>query len=266
MATYYDALKDFFKRNEARPLASSAQLVYLHLLQLNNCHGRSGLVTVSDGKLAELTQLSRPTVTTAKRTLKSAGLIDFDGGKCGARHGTRYTLRIFLAGDLAGDLASGENPNIRVREDLDVKTLDVSAVSATRACAPVNYEIDRLIDRWEQSAALGKLDMLIVSKLNALLESYTCEEILAAMDKAILGNDNKHGVSYNYVESILKGGERNVRVARRPATSRATGTDRRNVVELAQFARTDGKGAYDDDAPDCSWIYASGSDVAESDG
>ena len=36
MAMYYDALNDFHKMNDQERLAGSAQLIYLHLLHLNN--------------------------------------------------------------------------------------------------------------------------------------------------------------------------------------------------------------------------------------
>ena len=239
MTTYYDALNNFFKSLGSERLASSAQLIYVHLLHLNNRSGNRGVVQVTDRELNELTQLSRPTVTKAKQILKNRGLIDFKTDNRNPHAGTVYNLQIFSQSVSQSVSQSGDVPNIRVREDLkDFKTEDLLSTSAaTRACAPVNYDIDRLVERWEQSEAFGKIDMLIVAKLTALLESYTCDEILAAMDKAILGNGNKRGINYNYFEAILKGGDRNVRVDRH---SRRTRTD----------AVSADKGRFDDDEPD----------------
>lgn len=44
MEIYYDGLNDFHKLNEQERLASSAQLVYLHLLHMNNRSGNRGYV------------------------------------------------------------------------------------------------------------------------------------------------------------------------------------------------------------------------------
>ena len=77
MATYYDALNDFYRLNEQERLVSSAQLVYLHLLHINNCHGNSGYIQVSDRELEYRTKLNKNTITTAKRILKNRNFIDF---------------------------------------------------------------------------------------------------------------------------------------------------------------------------------------------
>lgn len=264
MATLIDLFKEFHRNATQQEFPTSARVLYFTLLgEFNSARWPDSLV-LSTRDLTHLTGLPTTSVHRAKQFLTSKGII-----KCRPfKNKTAFSITTEQARNSNGTVTeqarnTSENSNTRVREDVDVKT-EVTAVSPTRARA--NYDIDRLIERWAQSPAMGKLDTLIVSKLNALLESYTCDEILAAMDKAILGNDSKHGVSYNYVEAILKGGDKNVRVARRPKTSRATGNDRRNVVAITTLARTDGKGAYDDDAPDCSWIYASGNGTAESNG
>ena len=102
MATYYDALNDFYKSNEQERLVSSAQLVYLHLLQLNNRFGNSGRIQVSDRTLEYLTSLNKNTITDAKRTLKNLGLIDFKTEKQKPRQGTTYTLPRFILGQKLG--------------------------------------------------------------------------------------------------------------------------------------------------------------------
>ena len=55
MTTYYDALNSFFKSLGSERLASSAQLIYVHLLHLNNRSGNRGVVQVTDRELNELT-------------------------------------------------------------------------------------------------------------------------------------------------------------------------------------------------------------------
>ena len=261
MKTYYDALNEFFRRNEAEPLASSAQLVYLHLLQLNNSTGRSGQVTVSDRKLMTLTQLSRPTITAAKRTLKNVELIDFDGGKHGQRTGTRYTLCIFLASDLASDLASRENSNIRVREEKESLEGSSFDSSITRARAPVNWNCEiesRLTELWVKNRG-APVSFELLSYFKSLVDKHGLTFVEDVIREAAFGYGGDYNMSGKYlrgcVERKLKGGDADVRVARQPERVCADGHRRRNVVDFATGARAAGKGRFDDDEPDTAWIY-----------
>ena len=211
--TYYDALNDFFKRNEIQPLTSSAQLVYLHLLQQSNRHGRSGQVTVSDRELMKLTQLTTHTITAAKRSLKSLGLIDFDGGKRGERRGTIYTLPIFCGSDCGSDCGSGENPNIHVREDL--KTEDNQSINRSRGrtCA-FNWDVDaeeRLTALWLENRGAG-VTFELLSYLRFIVEKHGllyAEDLIREMAGA-LKNDR---MTLNYLRGAynfkLKGGDNN---------------------------------------------------------
>lgn len=90
--TYYDRLNEFFIDNEIDPLPPSAQLVYLHLLHVNNRLRNPDLLYLTDSRLAFMTGLSRPAVTDAKRVLKNRGLINFKTDKSNPRAGTRYTF------------------------------------------------------------------------------------------------------------------------------------------------------------------------------
>ena len=102
MATYYDALNDFYKSNEQERLVNSAQLVYLHLLHINNCHGNSRYIQVSDRELEYRTKLNKNTITTAKRILKNRNFIDFKTDAKKPREGTTYTLTFFMIGQSLG--------------------------------------------------------------------------------------------------------------------------------------------------------------------
>lgn len=214
--TYYDALNDFFKRNGIQPLTSSAQLVYLHLLQLNNRHGRSGQVTVSDRELMKLTQFTTHTITAAKRTLKSLGLIDFDGGKRGERRGTIYTLPIFCGGDCGsdcgGDCGSGENSNIRVREE--IKTEDIQSINRS-ACACENFWNDEveshLSELWLKNKGVT-ITFELLSQLKFIVEKHGvdfADRLIREMAGA-LKNDR---MTLNYLRGAynfkLKGGDNN---------------------------------------------------------
>ena len=91
MVTYYDRLNAVFKFFEKEPLTPAAQLLVLHLLQLNNRLGNTGSVQVSDNQLRSATGLSKQSITDAKRRLKNVGLIDFHSSRGST---TIYTLII----------------------------------------------------------------------------------------------------------------------------------------------------------------------------
>lgn len=90
--TYYDRLKETYRAFEQMNLQASAQLTYLHLLHINNCLGNTGQFYCSDNKLASLTNLSKDSITKAKRHLKSVGLLDFESNPKNPRNPTFYTL------------------------------------------------------------------------------------------------------------------------------------------------------------------------------
>ena len=237
MATYYDGLKDFFEKNDFSPLASSAQLVYLHLLQLNNRHGNSGFVQISDRELERLTSLNKNTITKAKRTLKNCKWIDFYTEPDKPHRGTSYTLTFFRLGQSVGQTIGqsiiqtmgqsvgqsvgqpSEIPIIRAHEDLktkDLKNEKLSTTTIARACAHVNKEteLDKLVDYWEESR-FGRLSIELISKLEVYLKKYGYSEVRAAMDSAKESNGSPYGVSFKYFATILenrqKGGDKSGR-------------------------------------------------------
>lgn len=131
MPSYYDALNDAYKLFELNPPASSTQLVYLHLLHLNNRLGNGGQVQISDRELSFRTKLSQDSITKAKRTLKNLGLIDFSSKHGKSKQVTVYTVTFFSekavqiavqrVGQKAVQIAgqSGLVPYTQVREEKD---------------------------------------------------------------------------------------------------------------------------------------------------
>ena len=79
--TYYDRLNEFYRKNAEKPLPPTSQLLMLHILQLNNELGNPGVIECSDGKLREITQLSKQSITDGKRRLKNGGYLDFKVSK-----------------------------------------------------------------------------------------------------------------------------------------------------------------------------------------
>ena len=239
MATYYDGLKDFFEKNDFSPLASSAQLVYLHLLQLNNRHGNRGFVQISDRELERLTNLNKNTITKAKRTLKNCKLIDFHTEPDKPHRGTTYFLTFFRMGQSVGQTmgqSTGQSiiqsmgqsvgqtlsntPILSMDKDLRLETEDLKKSTITTIACANSQELDNIIDYWEQSR-FGKLDFELVSKLESYVKRYGFSEVKAAMDAAKASNGSSYGVSFAYFASVLenrnkpknlpKGGEENAR-------------------------------------------------------
>lgn len=249
--TLIDYFKAFHSLKGTLNLSAGSQAVYFSLLGEFNAARFPEQLKISTRELKALAGLkSTNAVIENRNVLKNKKLIDFQ-----TKNGvTTYSLSTEHLLNTCRTLTEQslntfENPNIHARDKTeDVKTKDLSAPATARARAPVNYDIDKLVERWESSEAFGKIDMLIVAKLTALLKTYSVDEILSAMDKAILSNDNRRGINYNYFEAILKGGEKNARVG---------GQSRVNRPNVLNFAaqRTAinsgvlqaGKGRFDDD-------------------
>lgn len=215
--TYYDALNDFFKSLGSERLASSAQLVYLHLLQLNNRSGNCGVVHISDRELNELTQLSRPTVTKAKQILKNRGLIDFKTEAKNPHAGTVYILHKFsqsVSQSLSQSLSqSAGEPIIHVREDLKTEDNQSLNRSRGRTCA-FNWDVDaeeRLTALWLENRGAG-VTFELLSYLRFIVEKHGllyAEDLIREMAGA-LKNDR---MTLNYLRGAynfkLKGGDNN---------------------------------------------------------
>lgn len=235
--TLIDYFKAFHSLKGTLNLSAGSQAVYFSILGEFNAARFPEQLKISTRELKALAGLkSTNAVIENRNVLKNKKLIDFQ-----TKNGvTTYSLSTEHLLNTCRTLTEQslntfENSNIHARDKTeDLKTKDTSATAA-RARAPVNYDIDKLVERWESSEAFGKIDMLIVAKLTALLKTYSVDEILSAMDKAILSNDNRRGINYNYFEAILKGGDKHAK----------TRINRSNVLAFA--ANTSGKGRFDDD-------------------
>lgn len=149
MPTYYDALNDFHRRNAINPLATAAQLMYLHLLHINNCLGNGGSVKVSDRQLELSMCVTHPTIIKAKRQLKNAGLIDFESDAKSPRSGTRYMLLFFSKNQTPKinqkDFGKNQTSKIdqSVYQSVDQSVNQTEAVSITRARQDQEQDTDK---------------------------------------------------------------------------------------------------------------------------
>lgn len=84
--TYYDRLNAFYKFIASNKLKPSSQLLYLHLIQINNELRNVNAFFISDRALSERTGLSLASVNESKAVLKNFALIDFKT----VNHKTKY--------------------------------------------------------------------------------------------------------------------------------------------------------------------------------
>ena len=141
-----------------------------------------------------------------------------------------------------------ENPNIRVREDLkDFKTKDLQSIAPPRACAPVNWDCENeLVTLWLDNGG-ARVTAELLSYLQALVEKHGVEWTESAIRETASSYGGDFRISLKYfrscVERKLKGGDKRAK----------TRVNRSNVLNFS--ANTSGKGRFDDDEPDTSWIY-----------
>lgn len=112
--TYYDRLNAFFRVNEADPLPSSVQLVYLYLLHMSNQVGGSKQFRCSENRLANMTRLNKKTVVEARRVLEQEGFIKCEAATKRTHAGTLYQI-IELDESAEEELPAGE-PQRRLLE------------------------------------------------------------------------------------------------------------------------------------------------------
>ena len=124
--SYYDRLKFAFEKFAEQKLPASAQLVYLHILHEENCHGRTGQVRIADTSIVERTGLSKSTVTETKRRLKNLGLLDFRTEKKGSHVGTQYLLPN-LEGRVEGRAEGRAETRVETRADVNINTTPLSS-------------------------------------------------------------------------------------------------------------------------------------------
>ena len=262
---------------------SSRVLIDTLIGEFNSARWIDSLV-FSERDLVRLTGLKKTTLHEAKHFLTAREYI-----KCTPfKNKTRYVLGDKLKGWLnrpAGDRlpttnrpltdqlpTTFENSNIHARDKTeDFKTLDNQSVSQSRGrvCA-FNWDVDaeeRLTALWLENCGAG-VTIELLSYLRFIVEKHGltfAEELIREMAGALKGDR----MTLNYLRGCykrkLEGGEKNVRVGGRSRVNRP------NVLAFAA-GRTasdsgalktgtgadDGKGRFDDDEPDCSWLYESG--------
>lgn len=116
--TYYDRLNKFYNELSRIKLKPSSQLLYLHLLQINNEFRWVSSFYYSDRALSERTGMSLRTISESKAVLKNFGLIDFKT----VNHKTKYFLQQVSEGETLSETPKMQNTiqNSQVRPSVTV--------------------------------------------------------------------------------------------------------------------------------------------------
>ena len=215
MASYYDRLKAAFEGFEQRTLTSSAQLVYLHILHMDNATGRTGLVECTDSRLETLTNLSKNTITDAKRQLKNLGFLDFHTKRNSPRKGTRYILpelNVEASTEVNTGVNTGVNAgvntgvniggtviNVREEKESEREEKKFTAPAKTRVLSENSYPVKQAWFECEGERLKGGVALGLIE----LEKEYGTEKIVKAIYTAHQANSQPR-LSYNFVKAVLK--------------------------------------------------------------
>lgn len=208
--TYYDRLNEFFTANELAPLPSSAQLVYLHLLQLNNRQGNAGQFRCTDGHLAEVTRLNKKTVAEARRLLEQEGLLISITQAGNPRAGTLYRLN---DGEKISVSPKAPTPKVAPQQEIPPpkkpapQELTLPKKPVTDYISSNSAEVKDIWMKCEGEHLYGGAAMGLIELENLYGTEAVCRAIITASQA------NKYPkLTYNYVRAILenqqKGGNR----------------------------------------------------------
>lgn len=252
--TFFDGWRALNTCLDAGDLTAPTQLVAYKLFAIFNERRFPESLLVSDRELLSRTNLkSTKTIFEARRQLKNAGIFDFTAapGKT-----TRYNFgkQLINSSETVGKqlVNSSEtvaaNPNIRVRDKTeDIKTKDLQSINPPRACAPVNWDCENeLATLWLDNGG-ARVTAELLSYLQALTEKHGVEWTASAIREAASAFSGDFAMSLNFLRGCVKrkleGGDKRAK----------TRVNRSNVLAFA--ANSSGKGRFDDDEPDTSWIY-----------
>ena len=211
--TYYDRLNEFFRANAHDAIPATAQLLYLHLLHINNSLGNVGEFRCTDSYLKTVTNLSKDGVTAAKRYLKNKGYIDFKSSKT---QGTIYFLKQGTKqGNLQGTEQGTKQGNLQGRilrkEEEEEKIIPNNTEARVRENYSVNsVEVTETWFKCEGEHLTGGNALGLIELENLYGTAKVVQAIIAASQA-----NTQPRLSFNFVKAvllrILKGGEKNGR-------------------------------------------------------
>lgn len=245
---FFDGWKTLNTRLDEGSMTAQTQLVGYKLFAIFNERMFPEWLPLTDRELQSRTNIrSGQTIVEARRQLKNAGLIDFKTAK---NKPTQYRLTIPIKHETSTKQApdkhetstgqaSGLISYTRVREDQDVKTLDLSSLSSTRARdtlsrVPPKAEMD-IHEVWEYETGY-KLTGSVAYELEELANA-DFEGVRQAIIAAVKSKDTAR-VRYNHFRAIYDG-------------------TKKPKPELRVLRGGEKSGAIDyGDEPDYSWLKA----------
>ena len=223
---FFDGWLALNSRFDEGDLTAQTQLVGYKLFAIFNERKFPESLVMTDRELQSRTNIkSGQTIVAARRSLKNAGLIDFESARAKA---TRYRLTIkqdssknqaSFKQESSKRQASGLVSYTHVREDEteDVKTFitttagareggseDEAAGLVSYAQNPETPELIAVLDYWDEELRGGRMTFEHQSKLEVYLQQYGGEWVKAAMKEASDANNNPHGMSPKYLFTVLK--------------------------------------------------------------
>lgn len=218
--TYIDRLNAFHRQIVCNNLPPHAQLLYFHLLNINNQLGWQETFCITDRRLEYSTGLSAKSITDAKRVLANSGFIRIKTNKKKPRTGTIYTLtEIFLHsmeyknGCKNGCKTEGKNGGkpsnvISFNNVINKKKEREEEEDARAREAPAAAISPEVLNAWR--GIVGEPNFYERKTLSEWTSEFGAEKIVAALYKAAESNKEPR-ISIAFVRAILEGVERNAK-------------------------------------------------------
>ena len=215
---FFDGWFALNSRFDEGDLTAQTQLVGYKLFAIFNERKFPDSLLLTDRELQSRTNIkSGRTIVEARRSLKNAGLIDFETVK---NKPTRYRLTIEPSKhqvsteeaqskhEVSTKEASGLVPYTHVREDVKTEDVKTKIIPITDAGA---RDLDKVEDYWQELGG-GRLTVEHLSKLEVCLNQHGLDWVMEAMKEAADSNGSRFGASPKYLFAVIagkkKGGER----------------------------------------------------------
>lgn len=215
---FFDGWFALNSRFDEGDLTAQTQLVGYKLFAIFNERKFPDSLLLTDRELQSRTNIkSGRTIVEARRSLKNAGLIDFETVK---NKPTRYRLTIEPSKHevsteeaqskhkVSTKEASGLVPYTHTREDVKTEDVKTNIIPITVAGA---RDLDKLEDYWRELGG-GRLTVEHLSKLEVCLNQHGLDWVMEAMKEAADSNGSRFGASPKYLFAVIagkeKGGER----------------------------------------------------------
>ena len=303
--TLEDCIVSFRFLRDSQKFSASVQSCYFVILTEFQAAGFPEQIWLSTRSLMDMAGLKSVSATQeAKNVLKNHKLIDFKTTKkgtvyrlgepilqytprntCGtpveqSRNTQWNTYGFVSCAQNAGAITNTRDDGAENAAPLSPSPAPLSSIPQTTEALNPNQSLasskagkaedeKAIEDIWEQMTGKRLERAAECDELRALEKTHGREIIKVAIAEHVRCN----GRSFNYFKACMqtalkkKGGDKNVRVAQRPVNNRPNVlnfTAQRTAGDFGD-TQTRGKGRFDDEEPDYSWLYGSSASVAAGD-